>query len=126
MNSARSKNAHCPLVRPRLYLGGGLSLGPGKIDLLRKVAACGSISAAARELGIPYKRAWLLIDTLNRGFPTPVLDTATGGRAGGGATLTPRGAALIARYDALEVRLNVAAAKELRAILRLTDDPATD
>ncbi|WIM05835.1 MAG: LysR family transcriptional regulator [Candidatus Nitricoxidivorans perseverans] len=108
-----------PLVRPRLYLGGELSLGPGKIDLLRKIGECGSISAAARELGVPYKRAWLLIDTLNKGFPSPVLDTAAGGRSGGGARLTPRGAALVAAYDALESRLNEAARKELRVLTQL-------
>lgn len=113
-----------PLVRPRLYLGGELSLGPGKIDLLRKVGECGSISAAARELGVPYKRAWLLIDTLNRGFPSPVLDTAAGGRSGGGAKLTPRGEALVAAYDALEARLNDAARKELQVLTRLAKPQA--
>jgi molybdate transport system regulatory protein len=113
-----------PLVRPRLYLGGDLSLGPGKIDLLRKVGECGSISAAARELGVPYKRAWLLIDTLNRGFPSPVLDTAAGGQAGGGAKLTPRGTALVAAYDALEARLNDAARNELQALTRLAKPQA--
>jgi len=109
-----------PLVRPRLYLGAELSLGPGKIDLLRKVGECGSISAAARAQGVPYKRAWLLIDSLNRGFATPVLDTAIGGKAGGGARLTPLGEALVTAYDALELKLNAAAGDELAAIMRLT------
>ncbi|MDP3031116.1 MAG: LysR family transcriptional regulator [Rhodocyclaceae bacterium] len=113
-----------PLVRPRLYLGGELSLGPGKIDLLRKVGECGSISAAARELGVPYKRAWLLIDTLNRGLPSPVLDTAAGGQSGGGAKLTTRGEALVAAYDALEARLNDAARKELRLLTKLAKPKA--
>lgn len=113
-----------PLVRPRLYLGGELSLGPGKVDLLRMVGECGSISAAARELGVPYKRAWLLIDSLNRGFPGPVLDTAIGGKAGGGARLTPLGEALVAAYAALEAKLNASAKTELAAIMRLVTDPA--
>lgn len=113
-----------PLVRPRLYLGGDLSLGPGKIDLLRKVGEMGSISAAARALGIPYKRAWLLIDSLNRGFPGPVLETAIGGKAGGGARLTPLGEALIAAYDALEAKLNDAAQAELAELMRLVKAPA--
>lgn len=112
-----------PLVRPRLYLGGELSLGPGKIDLLRKVAETGSISAAARALGIPYKRAWLLIDSLNKGFPSPLLDTAIGGKAGGGARLTQRGEALVAAYDALEAKLNTAAREELAEITRLAGGP---
>ncbi|WP_126444866.1 winged helix-turn-helix domain-containing protein [Sulfuricystis multivorans] len=108
-----------PLVRPRLYLGKELSLGPGKIDLLRKVGETGSISAAARALGMPYKRAWLLIDTLNRGFPTPVLDTAIGGRSGGGARLTALGETLVKAYDALETKLNAAAQDELAALQKL-------
>jgi len=115
-----AKRLDNPLVRPRLYLGAELSLGPGKIDLLRKVGECGSISAAARAQGVPYKRAWLLIDSLNRGFATPVLDTAIGGKAGGGARLTPLGEALVTAYDALELKLNAAAGDELAAIMRLT------
>lgn len=114
-----------PLVRPRLYLGNGLSLGPGKIDLLRKVGECGSISAAARTLDVPYKRAWLLIDSLNRGVTSPLLDTAIGGKAGGGARLTQLGEALVAAYDALEVKLNASAKAKLDAIMRLTVRPST-
>lgn len=113
-----AKSSHV-LVRPRLYLGNDLSLGPGKIDLLRKVDECGSISAAARDLGIPYKRAWSLIDGINRGFPSPLLDTAIGGKAGGGARLTALGKALIAAYTALEERLNTCASQELAEIVRL-------
>lgn len=116
--------AHRPLIRPRLYLGGELSLGPGKIDLLRKVGECGSISAAARALGMPYKRAWLLIDSLNRGLPSPVLDTAIGGQAGGGARLTALGEALVASYGALEAKLNASAKAELGRIMRLVRRPA--
>lgn len=108
-----------PLIRPRLYLGPELSLGPGKIDLLRKVGELGSISAAARALAMPYKRAWLLIDSLNRGLPAPVIETATGGRAGGGAHLTSLGEALVAAYDALETKLNATARPELDTLLKL-------
>jgi len=107
------------LVRPRLYLGAGLSIGPGKIDLLRAVAETRSISAAARALGVPYKRAWLLIDSLNQGFGRPVVETATGGKGGGGALLTPLGLQLIERYDALETSLNASAGKELQALRKL-------
>lgn len=121
---SRSKTIR-PLVRPRLYLGGELSLGPGKIDLLRKVAETGSISAAARALGVPYKRAWLLVDSLGHGFPGPVLETAIGGKAGGGARLTPLGEALVAAYDALEAKLNEAAKAELAAIMQLAEDSSS-
>ncbi len=113
------------LVRPRLYLGNELSLGPGKIDLLRKVDERGSISAAARDLGIPYKRAWILIDGINRGFPSPLVDTAIGGKAGGGARLTALGKALVAAYAALEAKLNTCASHELAEIVRLAT-PASE
>lgn len=116
------KNSPCAvLVRPRIYIGDGIALGPGKIDLLRAVGAARSISAAARSLGVPYKRAWLLIDSLNEGFGRPVVDTSTGGKGGGGASLTVLGEQLITAYDTLEKRLNTEAAPELEALRKLAD-----
>lgn len=119
----KTKNDSTALVRPRVYLGPGVALGPGKIDLLRKVGECGSISAAGRALGIPYKRAWLLIDTLNTGFGSPLVETATGGKGGGGAVLTSLGQQVVARYDALERRLNTEASAELAALRALLGLP---
>lgn len=109
------------IIRPRIYLGDGIAIGPGKIALLRAVGESRSISAAAKALGMTYKRAWLLIDTLNRGFARPVVETATGGRGGGGARLTPLGEQLVLRYDALEARINEAAQAELAALIRLAE-----
>jgi molybdate transport system regulatory protein len=109
------------LVRPRIYIGDAIAIGPGKIDLLRKVGETHSISAAARALGLPYKRAWLLVESLKQGFGQPVVETATGGKGGGGAFLTTLGQQLIERYDALEASLNASASKELRALQALTD-----
>jgi len=120
-NPSRRKARSAVIVRPRIQFGPELAIGPGKIDLLRAVAATRSISAAARSLGLTYKRAWLLIDTLNGGFGRPVVETATGGRGGGGAFLTPLGEQLVARYDTLEARLNAAAREELKALSRLAD-----
>ena len=116
------KNKPCAvLVRPRLYIGDGIAIGPGKIDLLRAVAETRSIAAAARSLGVPYKRAWLLIDSLNEGFGQPVVATATGGKGGGGASLTTLGQELVVAYAALEKRLNTEAASELEALRKLAD-----
>lgn len=116
------KNQPCAvLVRPRLYIGDGIAIGPGKIDLLRAVGETRSIAAAARSLGIPYKRAWLLIDSLNGGFGQPVVATATGGKGGGGTSLTTLGQELVAAYDALEKRLNAEAAPELEALRKLAN-----
>ncbi|AOX99841.1 winged helix-turn-helix domain-containing protein [Jeongeupia sp. USM3] len=108
-------------MRPRIYIGDGIAIGPGKIDLLRQIGETRSISAAARALGLPYKRAWLLIESLNQGFGHPVVETATGGKGGGGALLTMLGQQLIERYDTLEARLNANAGKELQALCDLAD-----
>ncbi|MDR2924561.1 MAG: LysR family transcriptional regulator [Azoarcus sp.] len=104
------------LLRPRIRIGDAITFGSGKIDLLRKVGETQSISAAARALSLPYKRAWLLIDSLNRGFGRPLIETSAGGKGGGGAHLTPLGEQLIKRYDALEASLTLHAAEELRAL----------
>ena len=120
MSERPRKNIQAIMVRPRLYIGDSIAIGPGKIDLLRQVAVTHSISAAARALGMTYKRAWLLIDTLNQGFGRPVVETATGGKGGGGATLTPLGSQLVERYATIEARLNTAAQDELEALRRLT------
>ena len=111
--------ARRPAIRPRVYLSPDVAVGPGKIDLLRQVEAMRSISAAARAMGMSYKRAWQLVDVLNRDFGSPVVMTATGGRGGGGAALTGLGRALVDHYAALEERLNTAASSELAALRRL-------
>jgi molybdate transport system regulatory protein len=112
-------NLKTVLLRPRVYVGDGIAIGPGKIDLLRLVGETRSISAAARALGIPYKRAWLLLDTLNQGFGRPLVETATGGKGGGGAKLTTLGQELLARYAELEQRINAASLLELEALKAL-------
>jgi len=109
------------MVRPRIAIGGAIAIGPGKIDLLRQVAERRSISGAARALGLPYKRAWLLIESLNRGFGRPVVEAAAGGKGGGGARLTPLGEALVARYGDLEAKIDAATQPELKALRDLTE-----
>lgn len=107
------------LAKPRINLGNAIAIGPGKIRLLRAVGETRSIAAAARQLRIPYKRAWLLIETLNQGFGRPLVETVTGGKGGGGARLTPLGQQLIVAYDTLAQHLDTAASAGLKAIRRL-------
>ena len=86
----------------RIFLDSGRRIGPGKIDLLEEIAACGSISAAGRKLSMSYRRAWQLVDEMNATFADPVVVRQVGGRNGGGASLTPNGLALVVRYRAIE------------------------
>jgi molybdate transport system regulatory protein len=89
-------------VRLRIDLGEASSLGPGKIALLERIGASGSLSQAARELKMSYRRAWLLLDDLNHAFEQPVSTASIGGTGGGGARLTEFGQQLIAAFRELE------------------------
>lgn len=102
-------------LRLRIVFPGERQLGPGKADLLDAIHRTGSISSAARELGMSYRRAWLLADELTRLFKRPILMTAAGGAHGGGAALTPFGQALIAAYRRIEDRSAEVARQELVA-----------
>jgi molybdate transport system regulatory protein len=103
-------------VRVRIDFDSGPSVGPGKIALLERIGVCGSLSQAARDLGLSYRRAWNLLDDLNHAFAEPVVSTATGGAHGGGAQLTPFGKALIARYRKVESAAEAAAKRQFRAL----------
>lgn len=83
----------------------GTRVGPGKVALLEAIDSAGSISAAAREMGMSYRRAWLLLDEMHELFSTPVAETTQGGTRGGGAALTPFGRDVIARYRSMESAL---------------------
>jgi molybdate transport system regulatory protein len=93
-------------------------IGPGKIRLLEAIAREGSISAAGRALGMSYKRAWDLVDALNRQFGAPVVATSSGGPRGGGAMLTEAGRGLVADYRAIERAALRAAEPRLAALLQ--------
>jgi molybdate transport system regulatory protein len=92
------------------------AIGPGKIRLLELVGESGSISAAGRAMNMSYRRAWMLIDNLNRCFRSPVVETQLGGTRGGGAVLSALGHDVIARYRAIERAATKATAAELAAL----------
>lgn len=97
----------------RLDLPNGHRIGPGKIRLLEAIAATGSISAAGRSLGMSYRRAWLLVDEINRAFTQPAVAGQTGGSGGGGTALTDWGRELVDLYRGLEAGSVTANAAEL-------------
>ena len=103
-------------LRISIVLASGARIGPGKAALLESVRDSGSISAAARGTGMDYKRAWLLLDSMNAAFDTPVVIAAPGGARGGGAQLTPFGAELLARYRRLEAAAAALAGEDLAAL----------
>lgn len=105
--------------RLRIRRGADIVIGPGKVDLLEAIAATGSISAAARALDMSYRRAWLLVDEMNRGLREPVIEAKTGGAHGGGAVLTATAHDIIRRYRNIEQLAQQAAATELAALVRL-------
>ena len=105
-------------------------VGPGKVRLLELIERHGSISEAARAMRMSYRRAWLLVDDLNRLFAGPLVQAAAGGRSGGGARLTAAGRDVVRRYRAIEDAAGRAAAADLRALEAMTatavaagDDP---
>jgi molybdate transport system regulatory protein len=98
----------------RIDFGPDQAVGPGKVRLLEAIGKSGSISQAGRALGMSYRRAWLLVDELNRCFRLPVVSTKPGGVRGGGAALTPFGRNLIAAYRAIEDRATQAAKQKMR------------
>lgn len=111
-------------IKVQLLCGDEFAIGPGKAALLAAIAAHGSISAAGRALGMSYRRTWLLADSLNRTWSGPLIETAHGGKAGGGASLTPLGEGVLVRYRALEAALAEAAAGPAAALLAdLADMP---
>jgi molybdate transport system regulatory protein len=107
-----------PLIRFRIDFTEDSNLGPGKIALLEEIKRCGSLSEAARRMGLSYRRAWLLLDSLNRSFDVPATVNTTGGRGGGGAEVTPFGILLIERYREVEQKLDDVAGKCLEEIRR--------
>src|SRR5580698_9937631 len=105
--------------RMRIRQAESVAIGPGKVDLLEAVQQHGSISAAARSLGMSYRRAWLLIDELNRSLKAPATHSEQGGQSGGGCTLTPVGERIIHLYREVEVEAQRSCAKQIAELTKL-------
>jgi molybdate transport system regulatory protein len=100
----------------RLDFTPGGRLGPGKVQLLEAIGETGSISAAGRSMKMSYRRAWLLVDDLNRIFRSPLVEAQPGGAKGGGAHLTALGREIVANYRAIEAKTLAAGAAEIAAL----------
>jgi molybdate transport system regulatory protein len=98
------------------------AFGPGKAELLRHIAATGSIRTAASELGMSYSRAWQLVAALNSLFREPLVRVARGGGTGGGAALTPLGEEVLTRYSRMEAACRTATRADWSALVRLLRD----
>jgi molybdate transport system regulatory protein len=101
-------------LRGRIWVdaGGRAAFTDASADLLEQIDACGSLSEAARRLSFAYRRAWLLVDAMNKAWPSPLVTTATGGVRGGGASLTDRGRAVLSAYRDLQIQVESLIADE--------------
>jgi molybdate transport system regulatory protein len=110
------KSSELPSLSLRIDLDDGSRIGPGKISLLENIERHGSISAAGRAMDMSYKRAWDLVDEINRICRQAAVARQTGGKNGGGAALTPFGEALVERYRRIERDAASAVKKDLAAL----------
>ncbi|ADC72360.1 putative transcriptional regulator, ModE family [Thioalkalivibrio sp. K90mix] len=115
---------HPQTPRLRVLLGEVTAMGPGKAMLLEAIREKGSISAAARSVGMSYRRAWDLVETMNQSFREPMVETAKGGSGGGGAQVTEFGERVLARYREMEARATAAIRAELDAFSEFLADSA--
>lgn len=104
--------------RVRVTRGEDIALGPGKMQLLAAIGAVGSISGAARTMHMSYRRAWLLVETMNSCFQAPLIETVTGGRAGGGAQLTAEGVKVLEGYQTMLREVEQVAQQHLGRLLK--------
>jgi molybdate transport system regulatory protein len=111
-----------PMLRLKiqLYCGDEIAMGPGKADLLEAIRVAGSISGAARAMSMSYRRAWLLVDAMNRCWQEPLVETSPGSAHGGGARVSAFGDQVLTRYRALQASVDTAAAGPDFAALEAT------
>jgi len=108
----------------KILLGAAVALGPGKVALLEAVDQTGSITGAARAMGMSYRRAWKLIEAMNCDFKSPLIITNAGGPGGGGAQVTIAGFDALTRYRSMEENAGKAVGREISDFAKLLKPPA--
>ena len=111
---------------PQLRVFFGAAIGPGKAELLVSIAETGSISAAARRMGMSYRRAWLMVEAMNRCFRAPLVETTKGGAGGGGARVSALGHEVLSRYRCLECSAIEAVTDQIAAFQSLLAEPPSE
>ena len=107
----------------RILIGAATALGPGKVRLLVAITETGSISGAARSMKMSYRRAWMLVDAMNRSFAGDLVTTVTGGKGGGGARITDLGLDVLKRYHEMEAKAEASVRDEVTEFAELMADP---
>ncbi|MGF1621979.1 MAG: winged helix-turn-helix domain-containing protein [Rhodomicrobiaceae bacterium] len=110
------------VLRVRIVFGRGAMLGPGKADLLALIRETGSIAAAGRRMGMSYKRAWMLVETMNAMFREPLVESVRGGVSGGGAHLTEAGETVLGHYRQVEEAASRASGPDVEALRAMLGD----
>lgn len=110
---------HHPEIQCRVRVARGIDIavGPGKMELLEAIRDAGSISGGARRMGMSYRRAWMLVETMNSCFAQPLVATSTGGRAGGGAKVTAQGEDVLRIYADMMAEVEAVAQRHLQPLL---------
>lgn len=121
MESAVEKKPKLGLSHLRITLSESFYIGPGRADLMAFIAETGSISEAAKRMGMSYKRAWMLVQALNDGFGVPLVEASRGGK-GQGASLSATGREVLERYRGMEEATRRAIARDVEALTRLHTD----
>ena len=122
MNMRDDDQSAAAILRVRIVFGPEAMLGPGKADLLALIGETGSIAAAGRRMGMSYKRAWMLVETMNAVFREPLVESVRVGTRGGGAHLTDMGETVLSHYRNVEKHAREAAASELDALRAMVRD----
>ncbi|MEQ1611694.1 MAG: LysR family transcriptional regulator [Hyphomicrobiaceae bacterium] len=113
-------------LRIRIVFGSSGMLGPGKADMLELIQETGSIAAAGRRLSMSYKRAWMLVETLNSMFAAPLVESSRGGASHGGARITENGKRVLALYRSFEAKAANVGATEIKRLDRLLAPHSND